>query len=154
MNTRNTSIALPTERADQLRQLSNALGGASMSETLQQLFQLARDQGLMTGHDIPGVRLNVVSDGVVIQFDDSAPAGFSFASARSLVDTIRQFIAGSNDVPHFISLDHDYSVRRKGRGIIVELNFSNNASEKAWNTDLASDFADLIEHAIKEPTPE
>jgi hypothetical protein len=143
---------LPQERFFQLQELSDALGGKTMSETLQALFAAARDQGLIKGHSIPGVevKINALSDGIVIQFDDGAYVPFSFEGARALADTVRQFVAGTNTKPLIDDTKHGFSVRRKGRGLIVTIAFSETAPEKAWNTDLATEFADLIEAAVAE----
>jgi len=144
------NIMLPQERFFQLQELADALGGKTMSETLQALFQAARDQGLIKGHDLPGVRLNVVSDGIVIRFDDQEPVGFKFDAALALADAVRQFAAGTNTTSHQIDGDHFFSVRRKGRGVIVELATAQNGPSKAWNPDIAAEFADLIEAAVAE----
>tara|TARA_R100000935_G_C2841561_1_gene171396 strand:- start:2434 stop:2907 length:474 start_codon:yes stop_codon:yes gene_type:complete len=150
----NVNVAMPTERAFQLRELADALGGATMSETLQKLFQAARDQGLIKGHSIPGVRINALSDGVVIQFDDQERAGFTFDAALALADTVRQFANGTNTTPLFVDMDHEFAVRRKGRGLIVTLNTLEGASEKAWNADIAAEFADLIEKTVATKRPQ
>ena len=121
-----------------------------MSETLQQLFQAARDQGLIKGHDLPGVRVNALSDGLVIRFDDQEPADFTFDAALALADTVRQFANGTNDGTLSANTDHEFAVRRKGRGLIITLNTVEGASEKAWNADIATEFADLIEAAVAE----
>lgn len=144
----NVNVAMPTERAFQLRELADALGGATMSETLQKLFQAARAQGLIEGHSIPGVTINALSDGVAIKFDDAEAAGFTIEGARALADTVRDFVAGTNTTSHQIDTDHGFTVRRKGRGVIVELGIRKDAPEKAWNFDIAAEFADLIDAAL------
>jgi hypothetical protein len=142
------NIMLPQERFFQLQELSDALGGKTMSETLQALFSAARAQGLIEGHSIPGVTINALSDGLVIQFDDTEAAGFTIEGARALADTVRLFATGANDGPSIIDTDHDFTVRRKGRGVIVELGIRKDAPEKAWNFDIAAEFADLIDAAV------
>ena len=147
----NMNLPLSRERFFQLRQLADDLGGKTMSETLAQLFAAARETGLMKGHNVPGVRVNRVSDGIVIQFDDGPRASFDSAGAHALTNMVRQFVDGRNTGPHLIDLDYDFSVRRKGRGFIVTIGaLTENKSSKSWNSDLATEFADLIDQAIEQ----
>lgn len=139
---------LPQERFFQLQELSDALGGKTMSETLQALFSAARAQGLIEGHSIPGVTINALPDGLAVQFDDAEATGFTIEGARALADNVRLFATGANDSPSIIDADHDFIVRRKGRGMIVELGIRKDAPEKAWNFDIAAEFADLIDAAV------
>lgn len=148
------NIMLPQERFFQLQELADALGGKTMSETLQALFQAARDQGLIKGHSIPGVRVNAISDGLVIRFDDLEPIGFTFDAGLALADAVRHFAAGTNTTSHQIDGDHFFSVRRKGRGVIVELTTARDGPAKAWNPDIAGEFADLVEAAVATKCPQ
>jgi hypothetical protein len=140
----NVNVTMPEERMFQLRELSEQLGNVSMSETMNALFAAARAQGLIKGHSIPGVTINALSDGIVIQFDDGAHVPFSFEGAIALANTVKQFVAGSNTESLITDEGHDFSVQRKGRGIIVTITPK---SSKAWNADLAAEFADLMEAA-------
>jgi hypothetical protein len=146
---------MPKERAFQLRELADALGNKTMSETLQALFQAARDQGLIKGHSILGVdvKINTQSNGLVIQFDEQEPAGFTFDAALALAATVRQFVNGTNTTPLLLDTDHEFSVQRQGRGLIVALAVSRDAPQKAWNADIAAEFADLIEAAVATKRP-
>jgi hypothetical protein len=152
----NTNISIPTERAFQLRELADALGGATMSETLQKLFQAARNQGLIKSQSIPGVdvKINTQSDGLLIQFDEQEPASFTFDAALALAATVRQFANGTNTIPLLADMDHEFSVQRKGSGLRITLNMVKGPSKKAWNADLAADFADLVEAAVATKRPQ
>ena len=147
------NLMLPEERMLALRELSEALGGATMSETLQKLFDSARQTGLMKGHNLPNVQVNAVSDGIVVQFDEHPHVSFTFDSARTLAAAIRRFTAGTNATPVETGADGKFSVRRKGRGVIVAIGPSEKIAQKAWNEDIADEFADLLDAAAKKIEP-
>lgn len=147
------NIMLPEERMVALRDLADQLGGVSMSATLKALFAAARAQGLIKDHTIPGVTVNSFKDGIAVRFDDGEYASLTLAAARQLAATIRQFVEGSITAP-LADLDNDFSVRRKGRGIIVAINAMTEVeSSKVWNSDIALEFADLLDAAVKKHDP-
>lgn len=150
----NVNVTMPEERMFQLRELADAMGGASMSETMKALFEAARAQGLIQNHTLPGVTINALSNGIVIQFDYGTRAPFSFEGARALAETIRQFVAGENDRTLQTNSAHNFSVQRKGRGIAVTISLSETPQIKNWNADIAAEFADLIDAAVAEKCQE
>ena len=141
-------LAVPSERAEQMRQLAVDLGNVSMSATFAALFKAARETGLIRNLDLPGVDVHALSDGVMIRFDQGASVPFTFNAASALAATVRQFASGANDLPFVSATDHNFTVRRKGNGIIVEITTADSTEKKSFNSDLANEFCELLEYAV------
>lgn len=141
----NPTVQLSTERALKLKDLAGALGLTSMSAVVGELLKLAAEQGLVS-HDLPGIELRRLSDGISIRFDDSERIGFSFAAARSMADTLRGYVEGSAHAAEPVHRDEGFLVSRRGNGIAVQLK-GPAGPQKIFSRDVAKDFASLIERA-------
>ncbi|KRS11033.1 hypothetical protein XM53_18310 [Roseovarius atlanticus] len=143
------TLKVPQERITQLKQMAANMGAVNMSEVLAKLIELAQSQGLIN-HEIPGVHINELQDGLVIRFDDGELTGFSFDEAGSLASEIRSFLSGERDgkAKEGTSATHGkFSLKGKGQGIAVSIPADGEA--KVFDRGLASEFARLIEMATK-----
>jgi hypothetical protein len=143
-----TMIRLSGERKSQLQAVADALGAASLSAAIGQLIGYAQADGLI-GHDLPGVKINRLSDGLAVAFDDAIPTVFSPEAAKQLASTIRSFVDGSEKSKCVISMEHDFSVARRGVAFTVTIPFAKNGTTKVWAADVALDFAAMIEREAK-----
>ena len=82
------------DRRAQLDQIADIFGTKTPNETLGAIIRSFADQGLISG-DIPGLKVNVASDGIVIRMDAGQPVGLSVDAAQSLIATLRAYIDGT-----------------------------------------------------------
>lgn len=137
-----TMIRVAGERKAQLEQFA-ASQGVSMSAALGKLVKAIQDQGLID-HDIPGVRIDRLADGLAVAFDDHQPTGFSQDAALQLAAVVRSFVDGTERSKTVASVDNDYVVSRRGSAFTVLIPFVDGVT-KTWGADLALEFADLLE---------
>uniref|UniRef100_UPI003B51999C hypothetical protein n=1 Tax=Roseovarius indicus TaxID=540747 RepID=UPI003B51999C len=154
----NPTIQLPRERIEQLRQFGQATSASTMSEIVGSLLKLARQQGLVE-HGIPGIDVNVLADGLAIRFPNSPTTGFSFEAASRIADTIREYLNGEHvgekieeriDI-HLTDPDNhagSFSIWRRGNSLKIGIPM--NAPEMNFTHDLAAEFADLLDRAIRQ----
>lgn len=149
----NPTIQLPRERIEQLRQFGQATSTSTMSEIVGSLLKLARQQGLVE-HGIPGIDVNVLADGLAIRFPDSPTTGFSFNAAAKISDTVREYLDGQHageKNAHLTDPDshaNSFAIWRRGNSIKIAIPM--NGSEKTFTRDLAEEFADLLDQAIRQ----
>lgn len=141
------TVRLPMERKIQLDAIAEVVGTTSFSATLATLIDLAREQGLVS-HGIPGVTLNAFPDGLSIVFDEMPPVAMSPKGAAMMAQTIRAVVDGTEGAGAVVNLDHCFTVKRRGSGVRVALHADGKEPTKTWSPDLASEFADLIDHAL------
>ncbi len=145
-----TQVKLSTDRARQLRAFAEQ-EGTSMSGAVGKLFK-ALYAHTDIHHDIPSVTINTLADGVAIKFPDSKTVGFSFDAIGTMVNTIREYLAGEHAGKKTVRLcdpeSHagTFAVWRKGNGIKIAIPAS--APEKNFSPDLLEDFADILEAEI------
>ncbi len=140
------SFRLPKERVIQLDALSEALGTPGFSATIGALLASAREQGHI-GHDIPGVAINRLSDGIVVRFDEDAPFAMSLEGAAKLAGAIRDIMSGA-ETGAIINPNHAFTAKRRGSGFRIVLHSNSEDSEKTWSPDIALEFAELLEMAV------
>lgn len=140
------SIQVSPERHTQIKAIAAALGNASMSETIGHLVRLASDQGLIAS-ELPGIRVNRLSDGIAIAFDGNGPTGFSFDGAAVLANGMNEIIEGNASVGTLIDLDHDFKLEKKGRGFKVTIPH-NGEITKSFSYDVGRDFVAMISAAL------
>lgn len=143
------AIRLPKDRADQLRQLAQNMDDSTISAALGRLMQMAREQGLVE-HGIPSVQINALSDGLAIRFDEGDTFGFTLSSVQELSDNICQCLRGENNGMRLTHIcePHNSSFAVTGRGNAISISIPEDAKPKMFSRDLASEFADLLEHEI------
>ncbi|KAA8606026.1 hypothetical protein AL036_16400 [Salipiger aestuarii] len=120
------------------------MGGVNMSEVLAKLVEFAQSEGLIA-HEIPGVKINKLSNGLVIKFDEEKSTSFDFDQAESLVNEIRAFLAGDRTSG---TLTADATLKGKGQGIAIAIPAT--APAKVFDRGLAAEFARLIEMHLPE----
>ena len=143
------NVQVHRERYTQLRILNRAFGGGDdtpLASVIRNVFAYAAKQGLVV-HEIPGVRINALSDGIAVGFDKAAPTGFSQDGGRALAETIRTYIAGTNTEKRIVNMNHGFSVFRIGGAIAICIG-DISKPVRTWPADLAEDFAALIEGAL------
>ena len=143
------AIQLAPERHIQLKEMAANMGGVNLSEVLAKLIEFAQNEGLIT-HEIPGVKINALSDGVTIKFDDAAPTPFSFADASRLATEIRDFLSGDRDEKLVLGMNEnqEMSFGLKGRGQGIAISIPATSPAKVFDRGLAAEFARLIEMAL------
>ncbi|OWU84469.1 hypothetical protein ATO6_12310 [Oceanicola sp. 22II-s10i] len=147
----NPTIQLPRERLEQLRQLSLGMPDTTMSAVIGELLNLARREGLI-GHDIPGVTINALSDGIAIRFEDGPTSGFSFEEAAGIAETIRKFVAG--DRPKggvmIFAASHKsvFHIVGKGQGIEVKTISGSREGSKILTRDLTMELAEVLDRVV------
>lgn len=138
----NPTVQIPQERLAQLKELADALGGATMSATLGKLLELARSEGLVTS-GIPGIDINVLSDGIVLSFDDTHRVPLTWRQAEEIVTALStngaeqrpETAAGRTSLP--------LQVTRKGNGVVLAA-ADHAAPLKILSKDLALEFAEVL----------
>lgn len=143
------TIKLPHERLTQLKQMAANMGAVNMSEVLAKLIEFAQSEGLIA-HEIPGVKINALADGLAIRFDDGETVGFSHAEAAQLASEIRAFLSGEPNAKTVISINADkqmnFGLKGKGQGIAISIPAKSEA--KVFDRGLAAEFARLIDMAL------
>lgn len=143
------SVKMAPERVIQLKQMASAMGGVNMSEVLAKLVEFAQNEGLIA-HEIPGVKINALSDGLAIKFDDGETIGFSFAEAARLATEIQEFLAGDRSNSAVISMNSErklnFFLRGRGQGIAISI--PADADAKIFDRGLASEFSRLIQMTL------
>lgn len=143
------AIRLPKDRADQLRKFAQDTNDSTISAALGRLMKMARDHGLIE-HGIPSVKINSLKDGLAIKFDGGETVGFAFKDAQRMSDEICRCLRGENGGTKIIHLcqTHGGSFSVNGRGNAIAVSIPLDAKPKMFTRDLASEFADLLEHEI------
>lgn len=135
-------MKVPAERHAQLKQMAANMGGVNVSEVLAKLIEFAQGKGLID-QDIPGVRINSLSGGLAIKFQDGETVKFSFEEAARLASAIRDYLSGERSA----KVDGEcFSLKGKGQGIAISIP-GNGEAQKVFDRGLATDFARLIENA-------
>jgi|GEM_PF-6170730 len=136
------AIQLAPERHAQLKQMAANMGGVNISEALAKLIELAQNEGLIS-HEIQGVKISALSDGLAIKFDEGETVGFSYEEAAWLAAGIHAFLAGERN-KKFAS--RNYAVKGRGQGIAISIPAESEGS-KVFDRGLADEFARLLERA-------
>ncbi|KGB82005.1 hypothetical protein JT55_10040 [Rhodovulum sp. NI22] len=125
------------------------MGAVNMSEVLAKLVEFAQNEGLIA-HEIPGVQINALADGLAIKFDDGETVGFSFEDAARLASEIRGFLSGEPSAKTVISINADKQINfgLKGRGQGIAISIPAKSPAKVFDRGLADEFARLIEMAL------
>lgn len=146
MATARNIVSLPPERFLQLQEVAEAFGGVSMATAIGRMVRAMADQGLVP-HHLPGVKINALSDEVVVTLENAKPFGLTREGAHTFAVALRK----AADHEHKFSklTDHDYTVARVGQGVSFRLGAE--GGQKLMGADLAVDLAELIEKAA-EPT--
>lgn len=143
------TLKVPQERITQLKQMAANMGAVNMSEVLAKLIEFAQNEGLVA-HEIPGVKINALADGVAIKFDDGETVGFSFEEAARLASEIRDFLKGERAAKTVISINtgKQMNFALKGRGQGIAISIPANSPAKVFDRGLADEFTRLIEMAL------
>ena len=136
------TLKVPPERLAQLREMAANMGGVNVSEVLAKLIEFAQREGLID-HAIPGVRINALSDGVAIKFDEGETVGFSYEEAGQLAFEIRKYLSGERSAK---TDNENFSIKGKGQGVAVSIP-ANSETPKVFDRGLAAEFARLIDNA-------
>lgn len=145
-------VRLPQERVDQLRIFAETLNGrGTLSQAIGELMRMAAEQGRVP-HGLPGVKVNRLSDGIAIQIADNEPQGFTFQDAQSIIDQVRTCCDTSQKATRMIVMGGDHKGtaeihRQGGTAVMVAIPFD--AAPRNYPMDIAADFADVIERALK-----
>lgn len=132
------------DRRAQLDQIADIFGTKTPNETLGAIIRSFADQGLISG-DIPGLKVNVASDGIVIRMDAGQPVGLSVDAAQSLIATLRAYIDGTQSgVLH--NLDANYSIVRRGKALRLAVPMDSGG--RAFGFDVSLDIIAHLERAI------
>lgn len=145
------AVQLAPERHAQLKEMAANMGGVTLSEVLAKLIEFAQNDGLIA-HEIPGVKISALSDGLAIKFDNGETVGFSFDDAARLASEIRGFLSGDRDEKLVLSMNAKQQINFgiKGRGQGVAISIPAMAPAKVFDRGLAAEFARLIERALPE----
>lgn len=138
----NPTVQIPQERLLQLKELAEALGGTTMSATLGKLFELARSEGLITS-GIPGIDINVLSDGIVLCFDDTHRVPLTFGQAEELTAILSTSAAEQRPETAAGRTPLPVQVTRKGNGVVLSAD-DHSTPLKILSKDLALEFADVL----------
>ncbi|MDE4173673.1 hypothetical protein PXK01_05875 [Phaeobacter sp. PT47_59] len=143
------TLKVPQERITQLKQMAANMGAVNMSEVLAKLIEFAQSEGLIA-HEIPGVKINALADGLAIRFDDGETIGFSHSEAAQLASEIRDFLSGERSAKTVISINAEKQMNfgLKGRGQGIAISIPADAPAKMFDRGLADEFARLIEMAL------
>jgi hypothetical protein len=137
------SLRLDHRRLEQLKAISTALQ-LTNAGTIASMIREKIAAGVIPDV-IPGILVEKVADGIRIAIDDNPVQTLVADHARVLAGTIRA-VANGDPTPRHINLDYDFSVARRGTGIMIAIPFVN-GDEASFPADLALDFAELIEKA-------
>ncbi|SLN62214.1 hypothetical protein PEL8287_03388 [Roseovarius litorisediminis] len=146
----NVQIKLAEDRVAQLRGFAKQ-EGVSMNAAVGKLFRALYAHTDVT-HNIPSVQVSALSDGLAIRFPNSPITGFSFDSAAKIAQTIREYLTGKHAGEKLVHLTDpnshtgSFAIWRKGNAIKVAI--PANAPEKNFTTDLAEDFAEILEAGV------
>ena len=141
------TIKLSHERLTQLKEMAANIGAVNMSEVLAKLIEFAQNEGLVA-HEIPGVKINVLADGLVIKFDDGEYVKFSISEAAIFASEIRTFLSGEPKTVISINADKQMNFGLKGRGQGIAISIPAKSPAKVLDRGLASEFARLIDMAL------
>ncbi|WP_298494820.1 hypothetical protein [uncultured Maritimibacter sp.] len=143
------AVQLAPERHLQLKRLAEALGGVNISEALGKLIELAMSEGLIE-HEIPGIRINALHDGIAIAFENGATQGFSFEEAADLAASIRRTVgkeaAPLKEIDSQIEPNPKFAIKKTGHGLSISIPAA--SAPKSLDRSLGNEFARLIEKAI------
>lgn len=138
----NPTVQIPQERLAQLKELASALGGATMSATLGKLLELARSEGLVTS-GIPGIDINVLSDGIVLSFDDTHRVPLTWSQAEQIVAILSTNAVEQRPETSACRTRLPLQVTRKGNGVVLSVD-DHAAPLKILSKDLALEFAEVL----------
>jgi len=138
-----TTMKVPSERHAQLKQMAANMGRVNVSEVLAKLIELAQNEGLID-HGIPGVKINALSDGIAIKFDEGETRGFSHEEAGRLASEIRDYLSGERSAK---TDSENFSLKGKGQGLAISI--PANGTPKVFDRGLAAEFARLIDNAAR-----
>lgn len=141
------TLKVPQERITQLKQMAANMGAVNMSEVLAKLIEFAQNEGLVA-HEIPGVTINALADGLAIKFDDGEYVKFSFEEAALLASEIRAFLSGEPKTVISINADKQMNFGLKGKGQGIAISIPAKSAAKVFDRGLASEFARLIDMAL------
>lgn len=143
------TLKVPQERIIQLKQMAANMGAVNMSEVMAKLVEFAQSEGLIS-HEIPGVKINALTNGLTIKFGDGETVGFSFDEAARFASEINGFLAGKRCNQYVISINDpkkmNFALKGRGQGIAVSV--PADATPKLFDRGLATELARLIEMAI------
>jgi hypothetical protein len=152
------TLQIPEERLTQLKQISHAFGGLSLPATFGQMIRELVHAGIIDCPSILNIDIKAAPDGLAIRFDDGEYVAFKSAAAKALIASLRQYADvpdPQNPLPIVINKDSNFTIARKVRAVKITIPaLSTDAITKTLSPDLASDFADLIEAALKNVTIE
>lgn len=133
-------VRVPPRRLEQLRAIGAKLN-LSVADTIAHMIRKEVLAGTIPAQ-IPGIIITKVENGVSIQIDEGPAKVMRTASARYLVQVIRDAVAGKSGV---IDMDHGFMFMRRGAGYKLSIPFG--GEEHSLSRDLALELADLIELA-------
>ena len=137
----NTSmIGISPRRADQIKAIATAKN-MSIADAIGAMVRREIAEGTIP-NAIPGVVIKKAANGIQITIDDGSAKTLRPEGAKHLAATIRNVIGGA---PSVVSIDHGFSVLRRGNGVKLAIPFP--GPEVSFSTDVAGDFADLIDEA-------
>jgi hypothetical protein len=137
-----TMLRLPPRRLEQLKAIARAIG-QSGSDTVASMIREKIAAGVIPDA-IPGIVIDKVPGGVLIQIDDVPRHVMNLDDAEALVTAIRATIA--RKISGEMNVDHDFMVMNRGGALKIAVPMT--AKGSPFTPDLANDLADLIEKAL------
>jgi predicted DNA-binding ribbon-helix-helix protein len=136
------TVRLDHRRLEQLKAIAQA-EGSSVADVVAQIIRTKIAEGVISSA-IPGVTVQRVSEGVLIDLGEGKSVTYGSLSAREFANAIRTVVQGGSSI---VSLDHHYGVVRQGTGIKIVAPFP--GPEVAFPVSLAEDLANLVDEALK-----
>ena len=145
-------LQVPWERYEKLREVAAGLdGGATLSAALGELLRAYAALGLVS-HDLPGIRINRLPDGIALRFDDAVPLPLYWSGAAAFFDALRDAVIGASQGP-VTDAAHGFSIAARGNGFRVQLH-GENGPVKTFSRDVLADLAELIRKTLPEDMPQ
>ena len=139
----NPKITLSSERFQQLVDLRDANGLASLSDAIRELLATYREVNKLD-LTIPGIDLLRQKNCVQLNLIDQRPVEMSIPAVKALAAAIRDYNADPKPRKSRLHDDvHDFEVTGVGRAVAIKV--PADAEAKKLAPDVASDLADLLE---------
>jgi hypothetical protein len=141
---RNVVFNIPPERAEQLRQISIALGGRTIAETIGYLIRCEIEKGTIK-NTIPGYDVQRISDTISIK-TSAWRKEMSSDEATRLAGAVRGILTPSKSNP-FLPYD---GITLSRNGPAIKLRDADTGADQVIAASVAADLADVIESVATE----
>jgi hypothetical protein len=144
------NLQLPNERLTQLKEIAQGFGGKNLAETFGQMIRELVHAGIIDCPSIPNIDIKAAPDGLAIRFDDGKYVAFKPTAAKALIASLREYATSPEKLGMTIYKTENFTIARKVKAVKITIPaLDANAITKTLTPDLASDFADLTEAALK-----